>query len=70
VIIALFLPVVLALAALAVDTGWIYLQTRRLQGVADLAAISAANDIARAQLAANATVAANGENWRTRLRRP
>lgn len=65
VITAMFLPVALALAALAVDMGWIYLQTRRLQGVADLAAISAANDIGRAQLAANATVAANGEGWRT-----
>ena len=65
VITAMSLTMVLALAALAVDTGWIYLQSRRLQGVADLAAMSAANDIGRAQLAANATVAANGDNWRT-----
>lgn len=65
VITALSLTLILALAALAVDMGWVYLQTRRLQGVADLAAMSAANDIGRAQLAANATVAANGEAWRT-----
>lgn len=62
---AMSLTLVLALAALAVDTGWVYLQTRRLQGVADLAAITAANDIGRAQIAAEATVAANGEGWRT-----
>ncbi|SFK21823.1 pilus assembly protein TadG-related protein [Caulobacter sp. UNC279MFTsu5.1] len=62
---AMSLTLVLALAALAVDTGWIYLQTRRLQGVADLAAITAANDIGRAQIAAEATVTANGEGWRT-----
>lgn len=65
VITAMSLTLVLALAALAVDTGWVYLQTRRLQGVADLAAITAANDIGRAQIAAEATVAANGEGWRT-----
>jgi uncharacterized membrane protein len=65
VITAMSLTLVLALAALAVDIGWIYLQSRRLQGVADLAAITAANDIGRAQVAANATVAANGEGWRT-----
>jgi uncharacterized membrane protein len=65
VITAMSLTLVLALAALAVDTGWVYLQTRRLQGVADLAAISAANDIGRAQVAAEATVAANGQGWRT-----
>jgi len=47
------------LAALAVDVGSVYLQSRRLQGVADLAALAAASDIARAQAAANATVEIN-----------
>jgi uncharacterized membrane protein len=65
VLTAASLTMILALAALAVDTGSIYLQTRRLQGVADLAALSAANDITRAQLAAQATVSANGGGWHT-----
>jgi uncharacterized membrane protein len=65
VITAVSMTMVLALAALAIDTGSIYLQTRRLQGVADLAAMSAANDITRAQVAAQATVSANGGGWRT-----
>jgi len=47
------------LAAMAVDLGSVYLQSRRLQGVADLAALAAAGDIARAQAAANATVEVN-----------
>lgn len=62
---AMSLTMILALAALAVDIGWVYLQSRRLQGVADLAAITAANDIGRAQVAAQATVTANGDGWRT-----
>ncbi len=65
VITAMSLTLILALAALAVDMGWVYLQSRRLQGVADLAAITAANDIGRAQVAAQATVTANGGGWRT-----
>jgi uncharacterized membrane protein len=65
VITAMSLTLILALAALAVDMGWVYLQSRRLQGVADLAAITAANDIGRAQVAAQATVTANGDGWRT-----
>ncbi|MBI1682256.1 hypothetical protein I4Q42_01090 [Caulobacter hibisci] len=47
------------LAALAVDLGSVYLQSRRLQGVADLAALSAAADLTRADRAANATVEVN-----------
>ncbi|TCS16532.1 pilus assembly protein TadG-related protein [Caulobacter sp. BK020] len=65
VITAMSLTLILALAGLAVDMGWVYLQSRRLQGVADLAAITAANDIGRAQIAAQATVTANGDGWRT-----
>ena len=68
VVTAVSLTMLIALCALVVDMGWVFLQTRRLQGVADLAAISAANDMARAQVAAEATVAANGEGWRTPLK--
>ncbi|WP_312163432.1 TadG family pilus assembly protein [Phenylobacterium sp.] len=50
----------LGAAALAVDVGSLFLQSRKLQGVADLAAISAARDIGRASLAAQATAADNG----------
>ena len=67
VITVVSMTMVLALAALAVDTGSVFLQTRRLQGVADLAALSAANDIGRAQVAADATVAANAQGWRAPL---
>lgn len=48
-----------ALAALAVDLGSVGLHARKLQGAADLAAIAAANDIARADAAAMATARAN-----------
>ncbi|MFC3077163.1 TadG family pilus assembly protein [Phenylobacterium terrae] len=50
----------MGVSALAVDLGSVYLQTRKLQGMADLAAIAAARDLANAQAAAEATVAANG----------
>ncbi len=50
----------LAFAALAVDLGSIFLQTRQLQGMADLAAIGAANDLSNAQAAAAGTANANG----------
>lgn len=53
--------ILLAFSALAVDFGSIFLQTRQLQGMADLAALGAANDIGNAQAAATAT--ANGNNW-------
>jgi uncharacterized membrane protein len=52
----------LAMAALAVDLGAIYVQSRQLQGIADLAAMSGANDLARAQAAVSATTTLNG--WR------
>lgn len=67
VITVMSMTMVMALAALGVDTGSVFLQTRRLQGVADLAALSAANDIGRAQVAADATVAANAQGWRKPL---
>jgi uncharacterized membrane protein len=43
----------------AVDFGSVYLQTRQLQGVADLAAMSAAGNMNQAQTAAQETVAEN-----------
>lgn len=54
-------------AALAVDLGSVYLHSRKLQGVADLAALAAANDIGRAQAAAEATVASNGMSGPTQV---
>ena len=50
----------LGFAALAIDVGSIFLQTRKLQGMADLAAIAAARDIDNAQTAATATALDNG----------
>lgn len=54
---------ILAFAAVAVDLGSVFLQTRQLQGIADLAAIAAARDLNNAQAAADATAKANG--WKT-----
>lgn len=62
VIAALSSALLLIVAALAVDIGYFYLQSRQLQGMADMAAIAAANDLPRAQAAADATVAANDFN--------
>jgi uncharacterized membrane protein len=53
---------VLGFAALAIDLGSVFLQTRQLQGIADLAAVGAADNLGKAQAAAQATVDANG--WR------
>lgn len=50
----------LGAAALAVDVGSLFMQSRKLQGIADLAAISAARDVGRATTAAQATAAENG----------
>lgn len=46
--------------ALAVDLGSVFVQTRRLQGTADLAAMAAARDLDNAEAAALATARANG----------
>lgn len=59
-IVALAAAMLLASAAVGIDLGSIYLESRKLQGVADLAALAAANDIDKARTAAEATVAANG----------
>jgi len=50
----------LGAAALAIDVGSMFLQARKLQGIADLAAMSAARDIPHATAAAQATASANG----------
>jgi len=60
VLVALSGGAVLAFAAVAVDLGSIFLQSRQLQGMADLAAMAAARDLPRAQAAAEATARANG----------
>ncbi|WKL56228.1 pilus assembly protein TadG-related protein [Asticcacaulis sp. ZE23SCel15] len=59
IIMALSMSMVICLAALAVDVGSIFLHTRKLQGAADLAAMTAAADLSRADAAASATVATN-----------
>ena len=48
-----------ALAAVAVDLGFLALHARKLQGAADLAAMAAASDLARADLAGRATAVDN-----------
>lgn len=62
IIMASSFTMLMAAGALAVDLGSIFLQSRKLQGMADLAAISAASDITHAQAAAQATAQANGWN--------
>jgi uncharacterized membrane protein len=59
---AMFGGVLLGMCALGVDLGSIFLQSRQLQGVADLAAIAAGRDSVRSDAAAQATADANG--WR------
>ncbi|MDX2308943.1 MAG: TadG family pilus assembly protein [Hyphomicrobium sp.] len=50
----------MAVAALAVDIGSLYLERRQAQGAVDLAAMAAAADVNRAETAARATLEANG----------
>lgn len=47
-------------SAVAVDLGSVFMETRRLQGAADLAAMAAARDLDNAQAAAQATARDNG----------
>jgi uncharacterized membrane protein len=58
-VMAFALPAVIGFAAVSVDLGSVYLTTRHLQGVADLAAMAAARDMPNAQAAAQATVGDN-----------
>lgn len=51
---------IIGFGALAIDMGSVYGQTRKMQGIADLAALAAARDMANAQKAAQATALANG----------
>ena len=60
VIVVLSMTMILSFAALAIDLGSVFLQTRKLQGMADLAAMAASRDLPKAALAAQATVTANG----------
>lgn len=57
-----FFMVGIACAALAVDVGSLYLEKRKSQGIADLAAMAAAGDLAHAEAAARATLVANKMN--------
>lgn len=50
----------LGCTAFAVDLGSLYMDSRKLQGIADAAALAAAADIANPQAAAEQAVAANG----------
>ena len=61
ILVAAALPVVIGMAAFAVDLGAVQLDTRRLQGVADAAALAAASgDPTKAQVTAQAAVTAAG----------
>lgn len=53
------MPILIGMGALAVDIGSVQLETRRLQGIADAAAIAAATNPGNAQGAAEAVVAAS-----------
>lgn len=60
IITALSALVLIAFTAGAVDFGNVFLHTRQLQGMADLAAMAAAKDLTHAEAAATATAHANG----------
>jgi uncharacterized membrane protein len=58
-ILAFTMPAIIGFATVSVDLGSILLASRRLQGVADLAAMSAASDPTNAQADAQSTVTGN-----------
>ena len=60
IVMAVCASVLIMAGGIMLDLGWIYLRGRQLQGMADLAAMSAVQDLANGQTAAAATVAANG----------
>ncbi len=66
---ALFMMLLLAGTALAVDIGSLYTERRALQGAADLAAVAGAGDIDHAEAAVRATFEANSMNPEFRLER-
>lgn len=57
---AIAMPALIGMGAFAVDLGAIHMRNRQLQGMADAAALAAANDPARAQALAEASVEAAG----------
>lgn len=59
VLAALMMTVVMAITALAIDTGKVFVDRRHAQGATDLAAIAAVTDLGNATRAAAATVARN-----------
>jgi len=61
VITAVSLVMMVGFSGAAVDFGSVFLQTRQLQGMTDLAAMAAAGDLSQAQLAAQESAAQN--NW-------
>ncbi len=61
VLVAIAVPVLLGLTAFAVDLGAAALETRQLQGLADAAALAAANDPANARI--NAQAAVDAGHW-------
>jgi uncharacterized membrane protein len=56
---ALFISVVIGVAAIGVDIGKVFLDRRKAQNVADMAAIAAVSDLSNADRAANATIKRN-----------
>lgn len=56
---AVFAMTIMALAALGVDTGKVFIDRRKAQGATDLAALAAVNDLASAAKAAAATAKRN-----------
>jgi len=68
VVTAVSCVVLIGFAGLAVDVGSVYLESRRLQGSADLAALAAMQNPAQAEALAAATVAANRWPQDTRVR--
>lgn len=61
IVVAMMVMLLCGCLALAIDLGNIFMQSRRLQGVVDLAAMAAARDLGRAEAAATAT--ANLSGW-------
>lgn len=57
---AIAMPALIGLGAFAVDLGAVHMRNRQLQGMADAAALAAANNPAKAQALAEASVAAAG----------
>lgn len=68
VLTAVSFVVLIGFAGFAIDLGSVYLESRRLQGSADLAALAAMQNPVQAEALAAATVAANGWPQGTRVR--